>query len=285
MTAIDPALILQGKLDEPVERKSVRGYMGMSSIGNECAAKIWFDFRMATKPKPLEGRISRLFERGHMEEARMIASLKKTGLEVFLVNEDGEEVEMTGALDEQQETLVGYKGHAKGHPDGRVRNVPTMEDIDMLLEMKTAGESSFKKLCKVNDILQWNRTYYGQCQRYMKEMGLSHTLFLVTNKNTDAYKVVIAEFDQGYADDLERKEEYLIDSNERLPPFYPRGHWRCDFCPHVLTCHLNVPADKNCRTCKSSKLLDDGKWKCTKFDKELSLEKQIEGCEKHSALI
>ena len=56
--------------------------IGASGVGKECVRAIWFDWRGATKPE-FPGRILRLFETGHQQEARVLADLERAGLKVW----------------------------------------------------------------------------------------------------------------------------------------------------------------------------------------------------------
>ena len=59
-----------------------RSHLGASLIGGECSREIWYGFRWVKKPK-FSGRILRLFNRGHLEEARFIAMLLTIGCQVW----------------------------------------------------------------------------------------------------------------------------------------------------------------------------------------------------------
>ena len=59
--------------DEP------RGHLGCSLLGHPCERWLWLSFRWAVKEK-FQGRILRLFRRGHKEEANFIADLEAIGV-------------------------------------------------------------------------------------------------------------------------------------------------------------------------------------------------------------
>jgi len=72
--------------------RTQRGYLGMSTMGNECDRAIWYAFRWAHPPEQLDGRKLRLFQTGHREEARMLDDLEalaKLGNEPRFGNSDG----------------------------------------------------------------------------------------------------------------------------------------------------------------------------------------------------
>ena len=47
-----------------------REYLGLSAMGSDCDRAIWYSFRWAVPPEGHDGRMLRLFETGHREEAR-----------------------------------------------------------------------------------------------------------------------------------------------------------------------------------------------------------------------
>lgn len=58
-----------------------RKHLGASLIGRECERELWYTFRWV-KHKQFDGRMLRLFQRGHLEEARFIDYLQGIGCEV-----------------------------------------------------------------------------------------------------------------------------------------------------------------------------------------------------------
>lgn len=60
-----------------------RGYLGGSVIGRECERQLWYGFRWCDPAGQFEGRILRLFDRGHREEATFVAELRGIGCKVY----------------------------------------------------------------------------------------------------------------------------------------------------------------------------------------------------------
>ena len=56
--------------------------MGASQLGQDCGRAVWYSFHWATKAAH-SGRMLRLFNRGHIEEARFIAMLLTVGMPVY----------------------------------------------------------------------------------------------------------------------------------------------------------------------------------------------------------
>ncbi len=64
-------------------RSAHEGYgIGASSLGTSCDRQIWLTLRWASPPETPSGRQLRVFERGNLEEERVIADLRRAGIEV-----------------------------------------------------------------------------------------------------------------------------------------------------------------------------------------------------------
>lgn len=263
-----------------VEQSRERGYLGMSSLGKKCSRALWYGFHFATAAKPLPRRVKRIFDRGHLEEKRIIDELVEVGgMEVFLRNPDGTTSPMTGDIGEKQEEIVGFAGHARGHPDGRVLGVIEAPKTEHLLEMKTAKESKFKEIVK-HKVKKANPVYYSQMQRYMHALGLKRALLIVTNKNTEERHYERVEYVKEDAVALEQREASIIMSD--LPPkkiSENKNFMECKWCASKAVCHEGEMVDVNCRTCDSSDIMDDGKWHCSRHDMEIDFKKQNVGCD------
>jgi hypothetical protein len=282
MALIDPAQMLMAMIDSGRTKGRLRPYIGFSAIGGECMARTWYAFRWAAKPPDIHARKQRIFDRGNLEEARVVKELKKIGCEVFK-RVDGKKVEMTGAEGEIQEEFTRFNGHVRGHPDGRVLNLPGDEKEEYILEIKTAGESGFKKMCR-HGLEKSNRSYYAQVQRNMGAAGLKKTLFIIVNKNDESWKIIIVHFDEAFYNELLEKEEFILTSEKVPPKAFKPGHFKCDDCLANLICHMKVIPDANCRTCMFGTIKENGTWACGKTKKELSIAEQEAGCKKYKRL-
>jgi len=68
--------------------EQARPYLGASALGDPCARRLWMGFRWIAREQ-FEGRMVRLFETGHREEARVLDELRAIGLEVWDRQPDG----------------------------------------------------------------------------------------------------------------------------------------------------------------------------------------------------
>ena len=250
-----------------------RSHMGASGIGVDCARKIWYGFRWSARPS-FGGRIIRLFNRGHLEEARFIAMLLMLGVKVYQQTEDGKQFRISDA-----------GGHFGGSGDGVCIGLPDLDpEIACLLEFKTVNEKGFKKY--VDDgVESTNYTYYVQMQVYMRKMGIAVALFMTVNKNDDNLYAELIPFDPEVADTyINRGIELVFMETPPEQLNASPGYYECIYCDYKQVCHLKGEPDINCRTCIKSNVMKDGTWTCGNlesdmFKKTLNQEEQLAGCE------
>lgn len=245
-----------------------RPYLGMSQLGGECWRALWFYFRWC-EYSSYDGKVARIFQTGHDAEAKMIKDLESIGVQCW------------DTLDAQA-GFSAVNGHCQGHGDGMARNIPGAEKSDHLLEFKTSSDKYFKALVK-KGIIEEKPTHHAQMVLYMKFTKVSRGLYMVYNKNTSEYYTERVKGDITYANDLLRKAETIITS-ENVNDFEKIGSgnasfYKCRYCNFADQCHNDANPVVTCRTCTSVSLLDNGKWGCgIQKDKELSNEDQKIAC-------
>lgn len=271
-----------------------REYLGMSSLGRECLRKQWYAWRWS-KFAPLSVRMQRLFTRGHLEEASIITDLQYAGVEVFRMLDDLK-IPMTGEIGEEQEEIVGYEKHVKGHPDGRCLGVIEAPKTVHLLEMKTMNTKYFEQLKEelakspIGSAGQSRALkasfpdYYCQMNRYMGGMKLNRGLFVATNKNDQARKYIRIQFNKTLYIELLEREKNIIHAEKPPPRKYNATHYLCNWCGFYQICHFNVEPQRHCRTCKYADIEMQGKWSCSKKNKEIKRKRQLKGCHQYKRL-
>lgn len=252
------------------EQEAFRSHMGASLIGGECGRAIWYGWRWVTKPH-FPGRILRLFNRGHLEEARFISLLLLIGVQVYQQDANGNQFRISHA-----------NGHFGGSGDGVGVGIPDLPpQTAALLEFKTHGEKSFKELV-AKGVRDAKFEHYVQMNVYMRKMGLGAGLYGAVNKNTDELHMEIIPLDIAVADQFLDRGEKLIELRD--PPKKLNdspGFWKCRFCDHRPVCHMRAVPEVNCRTCEFSTPGADGQWICTKFDQIIPKETQLVGCKSY----
>lgn len=268
-----------------------RSHLGASMIGQECARAIWYNWRWVTKSK-FGGRILRLFNRGHLEEARFIALFLMIGCRVFQQDEHGNQFRISHA-----------EGHYGGSGDGVILDLPELPSGTAALgEFKTHGETSFVELA--GKLPDWRKhledpqrhpftgkgvreakfEHYVQMQQYMRKMGLPISIYVAVNKNTDDIYMELVTLNSEIADQFLDRGENLVWLSE--PPARiseTPGFWKCRFCDHKPVCHMDAPPDRNCRTCPHSYPAKNKEWRCRlRGDMVLSKELQLTGCDQYT---
>jgi hypothetical protein len=261
-----------------------RSHLGASLLGTECARSLWLKFRWAVKPK-FEGRILRLFNRGHLEEGRIIALLLMINIQVWQQDENGNQFRISWA-----------EGHAGGSGDGLALGIPDVPaSTYCILEFKTHGEKSFIELA--GKLPEWRayvrgegsftgkgvraskHEHYVQMQSYMRKMGHTMALYVASCKNTDDLYMELITIDPEYADQyLDRGEKivWLKDAPDKINP--SPGFFKCRMCDERPVCHLKATMAVNCRTCQFSEPVQEAGWHCNKHQTMLPKEKQLVGC-------
>lgn len=244
------------------------------NIGWECDRQIWLAFRRASHPEEINWQKRRIFERGNIEEERLLELLRLIGCEV------------TG----QQERVRAAGGHLRGKIDGRAYGLPEAPKTEHLIECKSSKDENFKPLQK-NGVKIAKPDHYATFQFYMHGLGLSRVLYMCTNKNDEILHIERVEYDAEFALRAVARIERVIQMPE--PPSRlcsKRDDFRGRFCRQAEVCWQEVWARVHCRTCMHSTPLMDGNagWDCARWSKPLSLAEQDEGCPAHlylSALV
>lgn len=245
-----------------------RNHLGASLIGRQCARELWYSFHWTTL-KRFEGRMLRLFNRGHLEEPRFIALLKMIGCEVWQITHEG-----------KQFRILGHKGHYGGSLDGVANNIPDLPGIPVLTEFKTHGEKSFIKLTQ-EGVLKTKWEHFVQMQQYMGYYSLDWGLYCAVNKNTDAIHMELVQFDPTQFQKYRDRSAMVIDASSPPPRINESPGWfECKFCDQKAVCHGKAAPARNCRTCLHSTPVDNGQWVCNLMEPVvISPEKQRVGCD------
>lgn len=277
------------------KEEGFRQHLGASQIGKNCVRAIWYGFRwVGEDPVSIDSddleevikksRMQRLFNRGHLEEARFIAMLLMIGAKV-IQQRDGKQIRFQSP-----------DGHFAGSMDGIVVGLPdAMPGEQWLNEYKTVNDNRFKKL-KNDGVREWEPTYYAQIQTYQRAFHIKFCLFLAVNKNDDELyaEVIVLNPEQAiqYAD----RAQTII--HAAMPPMKVAraglGNMECKWCSFKKLClpvrgvERNVAV--NCRTCQFSapavSLGDDGepRWVCSRDNTLLDKAAQLVACDRYSQI-
>jgi len=243
-----------------------RTHLGASIMGKSCNRYKWGVFRWL-RHEQFNGRMHRLFKRGHREEPHFIERLRAVGFTIF--EHDPE----TG----KQFRIVGAGGHYGGSGDG-MGYAPSHYGIEGagVIEFKTHNEKSFAKLAgkietKVPDIVRKNPEgvkkskpeHFGQMCQYGRAYGLRWGLYCAINKETDEYYFEWVELDWNLADRLFRDAEFIVTSQTPPPKIADSiAFFDCKYCAQGSICHAGAKPDVNCRSCVHARAIDNAEWWC-----------------------
>lgn len=247
-----------------------RKHLGASVLGDKCARKLWMGFRWFTRPR-FPGRVLRLFNRGHLEEARFIAMLMCIDVTVWQQDENGKQFRISFA-----------GGHGGGSGDGVGYGIPDAPDAYVQLEFKTHNEKSFKKL-KEEGVRFSKYEHYVQMQTYMRKQGLALALYCAVWKDTDEIYMELVPLNPEFADQrIAHGTEivFMPEAPKKIGNPPSPGNWDCKWCDQRAACHglISKVIDRNCRTCVNSKPLPSGEWQCTLHNKLLTELDQYTAC-------
>mgnify|MGYP001022476653 CR=1 FL=1 len=223
------------------EANRVRGHLGASVIGRECPRSVALSYRKASPDAAAgSGRMVRLFNRGHMEEARLAACLQVAGFQLKLVSKDGGQ--------------ISYKtGDLQGSVDGVIR----LQDGSLaVLEFKTVNRKAWDKLERDGQIKPEHLT---QMQCGMHGLGLKRALYLASCKDTDAIQVYLVDYEGEPTEALNLAADI---THGLIPSKLQDTDFRCRFCDHKAFCHDGSAPVASCRTCVHASFEGNGKVSC-----------------------
>jgi len=270
MTAIPPAKTdIAALIDAAHEAKEnkPRPHLGASMLGHPCERWIWLSFRWAVRQK-FEGRILRLFRRGHNEEASIIKDLDMIGIEFS-----------------KRQAHVDFGSHVSGSLDaiieGGVPEAPTKRHV---AEFKTHNKKSFDALAK-DGVKKTKPEHWAQMQVYMAGSYIDRALYVAVCKDDDRIYTERVRFEKEAAEKLIAKGKRLALQDNIPAPISTDGTWyQCRWCPaHDFCFGSKLTREVNCRTCAHATAKEDSTWRCERHDADgIPFEYQLKGCESHT---
>lgn len=229
-----------------------RKHLGASVIGGDCPRAIWYAFRWVKKIEH-DGRLLRLFNRGHREEERFVEWLRGIGCKVWETDQNGEQFKISD-----------IEGHFGGSLDG-VCILPESFNYlkPLLLEFKTIGKTQLFQNLVDNGVKLAYPKYYTQISHYGSRYNFEHCLFMAIRKETDEIYIEFVKIDKTECQDSTERARYIITSQEapkklsNTPAFY-----KCKFCDYSDVCHKGKTLEVNCRSCKHAVPWTNKTWKC-----------------------
>lgn len=251
--------------------KKLRPHLGASVLGHHCERFIWLQFRWAVFEK-FEGRLLRLFNRGHREEAVIIKDLRDAGVDVH-------------DFDPKTRQQFSIKdGHLGGSLDGIIyQGVPEAPRKRHVAEFKTHNLKSFDALVK-DGVQKAKPQHWVQMQVYMHYTKIDRALYVAVCKNDDRLHTERVRYDKDAALKYIDRAKRLVASDQAPPPIGKDASWfECKFCPAKDICYNGAWSEEiNCRTCAHSTAESNGNWSCAKWQSDIPTpEAQLDGCDHH----
>lgn len=230
LTALVDAAMQRARASE-----SGRDYLGASRLGVACERALQYEFAKAPidSGRRLEGRMLRIFERGHVMEDCMVAWLRAAGFDLRTRKADGEQFGFSAA-----------DGRLKGHVDGVIVAGPEGFAYPALWENKCLGNKSWRDLDK-HKLAVSKPVYAAQVAIYQAYLELHEHPAIFTAINADTMEIYteLVPFDPALAQRMSDRAVKVItatQAGELLPRSYNDStHFECRMCAWQDRCWRN----------------------------------------------
>jgi hypothetical protein len=221
--------LIDGAMQQARDRQAERQYLGASRLGVACERALQYEVAKAPVDpgRDTEGRMLRIFRRGHVIEDCMVAWLRDAGFDLRTRNDAGEQIGFA-ALD----------GRLQGHVDGVIVAGPDLghgSGYPALWENKCLGSKSWRELEK-NGLAVAKPIYAAQVALYQAYLELHEHPALFTAINADTMEIYaeLVSFDAQLAQRMSDRAVKVItatDAGELLPRgFSDSTHFECRMC-------------------------------------------------------
>lgn len=246
------------------------GYgIGASALGRECDRQLWYGLRWASPPEALTGRKLRIFERGNIEEQRVVDDLRRAGLDVLDRDPD------TG----RQWAFAMAGGLLRGKADGVCEGVVEAPKARHVLEIKSLKAADYRAILK-HGLLKAKPEHWHQLHAGMAGLGIARGLYVGVNKDTEEILTERVRIDHDVSARQEARVMRIAASDD--PPLRiadkPES-FTCRFCDHRALCHAGQPARRHCRTCLHFDFRENGNGHCTRFHEPRKPDAQARGAD------
>lgn len=264
----DPVNTIATMIDQyhASKKSRPRPHMGVSLLGHHCDRWLWINFRWAVV-EDFDGRILRLFRRGHKEEDVIISDLRNIGIDI-----------------RSSQRRVDFGNHVSGSLDGVIeKGVPEAPKARHVAEFKTHSKKSFDDMVK-NGVEKSKPMHFIQMQVYMHGTNINRALYLAVCKDDDRIYTQRVKYDKKVAEDAIIRGKRIAMSDRMPEPCSADPSWyQCKFCPAHSFCHKAEPTKRvNCRTCAHSTAMADSTFRCERHDADnIPEDFQHQGCDDH----
>lgn len=214
-----------------------RDYLGASRLGVSCARALQYEFAKAPVDpgRDADGRLLRIFRRGHVIEDCMVDWLRAAGFDLRTRQANGDQFGFSAA-----------GGRLQGHIDGVIVGGPEGVTYPALWENKCLGSKSWRDLEK-SGLAVSKPVYAAQVAIYQAYLELHEQPAIFTAVNADTMEIYteLVPFDAALAQRMSDRALTVIsatEAGELLPrAFHDPTHFECRMCAWQDRCWRNTP--------------------------------------------
>lgn len=214
-----------------------RDYLGASRLGVSCARALQYEFAKAPVDpgRDADGRLLRIFRRGHVIEDCMVDWLRAAGFDLRTRKANGDQFGFSAAGSRLQ-----------GHIDGVIVGGPEGFAYPALWENKCLGSKSWRDLEK-SGLAVSKPVYAAQVAIYQAYLELHEQPAIFTAVNADTMEIYteLVPFDAALAQRMSDRALTVIsatEARELLPrAFHDPTHFECRMCAWQDRCWRNTP--------------------------------------------
>ncbi len=218
-------------------KEEARRYLGASRLGVACERALQYEYVQAPVDygRAIEGRMLRIFERGHVIEDSMVAWLRAAGFDLRTRDRGGEQFGFSVA-----------DGRLQGHADGVIVGGSEGFAYPCLWENKCLGGKSWREQEK-HRLAVAKPVYAAQVALYQAYLELTEHPALFTAVNADTMEIYaeLVPFDAALAQRMSDRAVKIItatDAGELLPrSFAEPTHFECRMCAWQDRCWRTTP--------------------------------------------
>jgi hypothetical protein len=212
-----------------------RGYIGASSIGDECELKLWMQYKKPELKKQKPATTIMAANDGHRSEDLVASLIRQSPYNIELTTHDS---------NGKQLGFSDLEGNYKGHWDGLILGIPQAPKTTHVWEHKAKNQKYYDALTKLKEkvpeksvLEEWDYNYYCQGVTYMHYSGTTRHYTTVALAGTRGLQSIRTNENPKLAIHLRDKAQRII--NYISPPVgisTNPSFYKCKLCDFYNTC-------------------------------------------------
>lgn len=233
--------LIDASMQQAQAKQEVRDYLGASRLGAACERAVQYEYAQAPVDygRDFNGRMLRIFERGHVMEDCMVAWLRAAGFDLLTRDHHGGQFGFSVA-----------EGRLQGHADGVITSGPEGVSYPCLWENKCLGNKAWQQLNK-DGLAKSKPVYHAQVALYQAYFELHEYPALFTALNADTMEIYaeLVPFDAVLAQRMSDRAVKIIkatEAGELLPrAFNDPNYFECRMCSWQDRCWRCAMSDQH----------------------------------------